>query len=167
MGLSGLPACLVDTPLPLYPPTNTPTAMVLPSLSQEAPLRAADAALASIRPPPIHLPTRCYELLPSIGGCRARSGRCGLPTLTLTHLLPRSLSQEAVVRAADAVVAAIDQAALAIFLAQKCGEEGPGAAARKKGGPGLVGRAGAEQRCRQGTGLVDRSCRQHCSMRHF
>lgn len=37
-------------------------------------------------------------------------------------------------RAADAVVAAIDQAALAIFLAQKCAEEGPGAAQRKKGG---------------------------------
>lgn len=36
-------------------------------------------------------------------------------------------------RAADAVIAAIDQAALAIFLAQKCGEEGLGAAARKKG----------------------------------
>lgn len=42
--------------------------------------------------------------------------------------------QEAVVRAAGAVVAAIDQAALAIFLAQKCAEEGPGAAQRKKGG---------------------------------
>ncbi len=53
-------------------------------------------------------------------------------------------------RAADAVVAAIDQAALAIFLAQKCGEEGPGAAARKKGGTG--GEGGA-RRCRQATGL--------------
>ena len=35
--------------------------------------------------------------------------------------------------AADAVVGAIDAAELAIFLAQKCAEEGPGAAQRKKG----------------------------------
>lgn len=36
--------------------------------------------------------------------------------------------------AADDVIAAIDQAQLAIYLAQKCPEEGPGAAKRKKGG---------------------------------
>jgi hypothetical protein len=40
---------------------------------------------------------------------------------------------QAVVAAADAVVGAIDAAELAIFLAQKCAEEGPGAAQRKKG----------------------------------
>lgn len=35
--------------------------------------------------------------------------------------------------AADDVIAAIDQDTLAIYLAQKCPEEGPGAAKRKKG----------------------------------
>lgn len=68
---------------------------------------------------------------------------CGSSTISLCrlpHTLPFSprrpaALQEAVVKAADAVVAAIDQAALAIFLAQKCAEEGPGATARKKGEP--------------------------------
>ena len=48
---------------------------------------------------------------------------------------------QAVVAAADAVVGAIDAAELAIFLAQKCAEEGPGAAQRQKGERG--GWAGA------------------------
>ena len=34
--------------------------------------------------------------------------------------------------AADAVIAAIDCAALAVYTAQSCPEEGPGAAKRKK-----------------------------------
>jgi tripeptidyl-peptidase-2 len=54
---------------------------------------------------------------------------------------------QAVVAAADAVVGAIDATELAVHLARKCAEEGPGSAKRKKGERG--GAAAAERRrCR-------------------
>ncbi len=40
---------------------------------------------------------------------------------------------QGIMAAADDVIAAIDQVGLAVYLAQKCPEEGPGAAKRKKG----------------------------------
>ena len=40
---------------------------------------------------------------------------------------------QGIIQAADDVIAAIDQVELAVYLAQKCPEEGPGAAKRKKG----------------------------------
>lgn len=53
--------------------------------------------------------------------------------------------QAVVLAAADAVVGAIDAAELAIFLAQKCAEEGPGTAQRKKGACGGDGEGGDGQ----------------------
>ncbi len=40
---------------------------------------------------------------------------------------------QGIIQAADDVIVAIDQVALAVYLAQKCPEEGPEAAKRKKG----------------------------------
>lgn len=47
----------------------------------------------------------------------------------------REAGLQAVVAAADGVIGAIDTIPLAIYQAQKCPEEGPGAAKRKKGEP--------------------------------